>query len=304
MLTILGSSAALPLYKRHNASQVLRMGKQLIMIDCGEGTQYQCTRYGVSLHKLDMLLISHLHGDHYFGIFALLNNMQMVGRTQKLYIFAPPDLADLLRLQFKVSDSNFRFEIVFQGLPTDSTEVFFEDESITIATLPLDHRIKPCNGFLIREKVKPVKIKPHSLPPDLSGAVYISLKNGQDVYDEAGKLLYRAEDYTYIPSSVSYAYCSDTAYAPSLVPLIADVDVLYHEATFMQEDLARAIETYHSTTVQAGQIALEAGVGKLIIGHISAKYPDYEPLLQEARQVFPNTYFAVEGETFVLEKLH
>jgi ribonuclease Z len=303
MLTILGSSAALPLYKRHNASQVLRMGKRLIMIDCGDGTQYQCTRYGVSLHKLDMLLISHLHGDHYFGIFALLNNMQMVGRTQKFYIFAPPDLADLLRLQFKVSNSHFKFEIVFKGLPTDSTEVFFEDDTITIATLPLDHRITPCNGFLIREKVKPVKIKPHSLPPDLAGTVYISLKNGQDIYDEAGKLLYRAEDYVFIPPSFSYAYCSDTAYAPSLVPLIMGVDILYHEATFMQADAGRATETYHSTTEQAGQIALDAGVGKLIIGHISAKYSDYEPLLQETREIFANTYFAVEGETFAFEKL-
>lgn len=299
MLTILGSSAALPLYKRHNASQVLQAGKRMIMIDCGDGTQHQCTRYGVSLHKLDMLLISHLHGDHFFGIFALLNNMQMVGRTQKFYIFAPPDLADLLRLQFKVTDSVFRFEIVFKGLPTDSTDVFFEDDSITIATLPLNHRIKPCNGFLVREKVKPTKIKPNSLPPDLAGAVYISLKNGQDVYDEAGKLLYRAEDYTFVPPSMSYAYCSDTAYTPSLVPLLAGVDMLYHEATFMQEDLTRAIETYHSTTEQAGQIALDAGVGKLLIGHISAKYPDYEPLLQETRKIFPNTEFAVEGERFV-----
>lgn len=302
-LTILGSSAALPLYGRHNASQVIKAGKQFIMIDCGEGTQHQCLKYGVSMHKLDMILISHLHGDHFFGLIALLSSMHMVGRTQKLSLYAPKDLAEVIRLQLKVTDSIFRYEIDFHALPEDSHELIFEDDTLTIHTIPLQHRIKPCNGFLLREKPKNIQLKPQALPANTDREAYIKLKNGQNVLDEAGEILYKWEDYTFIPPSASYAYCSDTAYLPALVPIIEGVDLLYHEATFLHEDLQRAIETNHSTALQAGEIALQAKVGKLIIGHISAKYPNIEPLLAEAQSIFPETVFGAEGETFTIQYL-
>jgi ribonuclease Z len=300
-LTILGSSAALPLYGRHNTSQIVQAGKQLIMIDCGEGTQHQCLRYGVSFHKLDMILISHLHGDHFFGLVALLSTMHMVGRTQKLYIFAPQDLAEVIRLQLKVTDSVFRYEIIFKPLPNEGQETIWEDDTLTISTLPLQHRIKPCNGFLLKEKPKKPQLKPQTLPENSPKEYYIRLKAGEDITDEIGNILYKAEEHTFIPPHVSYAYCSDTAYTPSLVPLIKGIDILYHEATFLHEDLVKATETYHSTALQAGLMAQQAEVGKLIIGHISAKYPSPAPLLAEAQKVFANTIFAEEGETFIFE---
>jgi len=294
----LGSSAALPTTHRYLSSQVVQAGARLIMVDCGEGTQYQCIRYGMSMHKIDMVLISHLHGDHFYGLIGLLGSMHMVGRTQTLQIYAPPDLADVIRLQLKVSNTVLRYELVFVALPADSVESVFEDDTLTIQTIPLRHRIKPCNGFLLREKVKKPNIIPQILPADTPKEVYITLKQSKDVLDVDGKVLYKWEDYTYIPPSYSYAYCSDTIYNEAIVPIIQGVDVLYHEATFLQEDLSKAIDTYHTTARQAAQIALLAGVKQLIIGHISARYHSHEPHLEEARAVFANTSFAIEGETF------
>lgn len=299
-VTILGSSAALPMYNRHLACQVLQAGKQNVMIDCGEGSQFQCQRYGVSFHKLDMILISHLHGDHFYGLIALINNMHMVGRTQPLYIFSPPDLADVIRLQLKVSQSVLKFELHFTPLPTDSTAVFFEDETLTISTIPLQHRIKPCNGFLLREKTKPLNIKPQTLPADTPKEVYLTLKKGQNVIDEQGKIVYKFEDYTYTPPSFSYAYCSDTIYDEQIIPIIEGIDLLYHEATFLHEDIEKAQLTYHTTAKQAAQIAQKAGVKQLLIGHISARYANIEPLLEEAQAIFPNTLFATEGNIFTI----
>ncbi len=297
-VTILGSSAALPMYGRHLACQVLESGRQAIMIDCGEGTQYQCQRFSVSFHHLHMVLISHLHGDHFFGLIGLLNSMHMMGRKQGLHICAPPDLADVIRLQLKVSQSVLGYELWFNALPTDSTAIFYEDDLLSISTIPLMHRIKPCNGFLIREKLKQPNIKPNSLPADTPKETYITLKQGRDVVDEAGKMLYKFEDYTYIPPSYAYAYCSDTIYDERIVPIVEGVDLLYHEATFLHEDLEKAIQTCHTTAKQAAQIALQANVKHLIIGHISARYANSEPLLEEAQAVFPHTSFGTEGKTF------
>jgi ribonuclease Z len=280
---------------------VVQAGTQLVMIDCGEGTQHQCLRYGVSFHKLDMILISHLHGDHFFGLVALLSTMHMVGRTQQLYIFAPQDLAEVIRLQLKVTDSVFRYEIIFKPLPTEGQEIIWEDETLSISTIPLRHRIKPCNGFLLCEKPKKPQLKPQTLPEGSPKEYYIQLKAGKDILDNMGNILHRVEEHTFIPHAVSYAYCSDTAYTPALVPLLKGVDILYHEATFLHEDIGRATETYHSTALQAGLIAQQAEVGKLIIGHVSAKYPSHEPLLAEAQKVFAHTVFAEEGETFVFD---
>ena len=254
-LKILGSSSATPSTNRNHTAQVLTIGNQLNLIDCGEGTQMQLMRYKVKHQRICNIFISHLHGDHFFGLFGLLSTMHLQQRTSPVNIFGPPGLAELLTLQFKHSNTLFTFKINFQELDAAAHKLIYEDKFITVHTLPMQHRVSCC-GFLFREKPKLRHLVKSKLPQGLTPPQLVGLKHGEDLLDEAGQVWLRNADVTSPPNrSRSYAYCSDTRYKEDILPYIRQVDLLYHEATFMDELRDRASYTFHSTAHQAATLS-------------------------------------------------
>ncbi|QNF35621.1 ribonuclease Z [Adhaeribacter swui] len=301
-LKILGSSSATPAPDRHHTAQVLTIGNQINLIDCGENTQMQLMRYKVKHQRISNIFISHLHGDHFFGLFGLLSTMHLQHRSAPLQLFGPPGLAEILTTQFRYSFTQLSFKLIFHELNTSVHEQIFEDKFITVHTLPMQHRI-PCCGFIFREKPKLRHLVKEKLPNFLTPPQLIRLKHGEDIYAENGELLVANADVTREPNySRTYAYCSDTRYKEDILPYIKHVDLLYHEATFLDELQQQAAYTMHSTARQAATLALKAEVKRLLIGHFSVRYRDLEPLLLEAQSVFANTQLATEGKTIqVLE---
>jgi len=300
-LTILGSSGALPAIGRFPTSQYLEIQNRHFLIDCGEGAQIQLARLQISIHKIDCIFISHLHGDHYLGLMPLLFSMHLHKRSSELHLYSPAGLDEIITLHLKHSKSALNYKIIFHPFTPNKIQTLFEDEALTVETIPLIHKLE-CAGFLFREKVKPRRINKEKLVDGMKLQQIASLKTGADVVDDSGKLLYRNEDFTLPPRpSLSYAYCSDTAWNESMISQIACIDLLYHEATFMQADIDKAVETKHSTTVQAAEMAKRAQVKKLVIGHFSERYKDLNMLLEEARAHFSNTELAMEGVTFTLQ---
>jgi ribonuclease Z len=302
-LTILGSSGALPAYGRFPSSQYLHIQKHHILIDCGEGIQTQLKRFSIPTQKIDKIFISHLHGDHYLGLMGLLFSMHLNRRTNDLHLYSPPGLDQIILLQLKYSKSALHYQLIFHPIPEGTSVCLYEDNTLAVHTIPLRHKI-PCTGFLFQEKPKQRKINKDVLPKDILLAHIAQLKLGEDIYNDEGALLYKNTDYTLPPRpSYSFAYCSDTAYDESIVGLIKEVDLLYHETTFMQEHEDKAAMTLHSTTLQAAKIANLAKVKCLLIGHYSARYRALNALQEEAATLFKNTKLAIEGETIDLEKL-
>lgn len=302
-ITILGSSGAVPTYGRFPSAQFIEIKNYHLLIDCGEGAQVQMMRYDLSMHRIDHIFISHLHGDHYLGLMGLLFTFHLNRRTDDLHLYSHKGLDEIIITQLRYSKSALNFKIVFHTLTPGKQEIVLENKHFTVETIPLSHKLI-CSGFLIREKPKPRRIDKEKLPSGLLIQQILDLKSGGDVTDaETGNILYRNEDLT-LPAraSRSYAYCSDTQYHEKLVPQLQNIDVLYHEATFTTEDESKAIETMHSTARQAALIAQKASVKKLLIGHFSARYKDLSALHREATAVFPNTYLAQEGETFVIQE--
>lgn len=295
-LTILGSSAAMPAYQRHPTSQLFALPHTRFLIDCGEGTQMQMQRYRVKPNRIKHIVVSHLHGDHYLGLVGLLSSMHLQKRQQPLNLFAPRELAEIIQVNLRYSGTYLSYKVNFHPLPKDSTEIFFEDEQVTVQTIPMNHRIQ-CNGFLFKEKIKKKKVLAEKLPEGTPWKLMNVLKNGENVLDDEGNILYKWEDYTIQPKSYSFAHCSDTKYNEAILPQIEGVDLLYHESTFLHKDLDKAEQTFHTTAQQAATLAHKAGVGKLLIGHFSSRYKNLKPFLEEARSVFPNTYLGIEGET-------
>lgn len=299
-LKILGSNSAAPAHNRHQTAQLLNIQNHLFLIDCGEGTQLQLAKYHVKINRINHIFISHLHGDHFFGLMGLVSTMHLFGRKKDLHLYGPPGLAEIITLQLKYSESNLNFKIKLKELKNPSSEYIFENDFMTVQTIPLSHRII-CNGFLFKEKKKPRKINKEKIPDNFSLKNMAILKKGFDIKDEEDKILYKNEDLTLPPKpSFAYAYCSDTKYDESILPLIEGVDLLYHEATFMNDKKARASETFHSTAEQAAIMAKKAKASKLILGHFSVRYKDLSPVLDEAREVFDNTILAKEGENIIL----
>lgn len=299
-ITILGSSGAVPAYGRLPSCQFLEIQNHYFLIDCGEAAQIQLMKYDLYLHRIDHIFISHLHGDHYLGLMGLLFTLHLNRRVTDLHVYSHRGLDEIIISHLKHSRSALNFKIIFHTLTPDTREVIFEDKQLIVETIPLSHKIN-CSGFLFREKEKLRRIDKTTLPEGLSPLQLIALKNGDDVLDGDGNVLYKNNEFTLPPRrSRSYAYCSDTRYHEAMVQQISQVDVLYHEATFMEEDKIKAVETMHSTAAQAATIAKMADVGKLVIGHFSARYKDLHPVLNEAKEIFPNTYLAQEGETFTL----
>ena len=300
-VTILGSNSATPAHNRHHTSQLVNVEGRYYLVDCGEGTQLQLKRYKLKSHRIDHIFISHLHGDHYLGLVGLLSSMHLMGRKKELHLFAPYGLSEIIRVQLKYSDTAFNYNLIFHEVDTETHQVIHEDAFVTVKSIPLSHRI-PCSGFLIEEKKKNRRIIKELLPEGLPVNKIIQLKKGLDILDDDGKVLHENEALTKPPrKSFSYAYCSDTRYDESIVPIIKNCDMLYHEATFLEEHMDRATVTHHSTAREAAQIALKAEVGKLLLGHFSVRYKDIMPFQEEARTIFENSFSALEGKSYILD---
>lgn len=300
-VTILGSSSATPIFNRNPTSQVLNINERLYLIDCGEGTQQQMLRFDIKASRIDHIVISHLHGDHYLGLVGLLSSMHLNGRKKPLKLVCPEPLKEIIELQLKYSDTELQFPVEYVFTNAQQSEIVISNNDVVVETIPLDHRIA-CTGFLFREKKrlrKLLKEKIESL--DISVAYYSILKKGGDYTDEKGKV-YKNEDLTIDSAEPkTYAYCSDTMYNESYFAQIANATLLYHEATFLNDMLDRAIITHHTTALQAGEIALKTNAKKLLIGHFSARYKTLNELLDEAKINFPSTELAIEGKTFFIE---
>ena len=301
-MTILGISAALAIYNRNQSAQLLEIGEHTFLLDCGEGTQLQLNRYKIKVQKVNHIMISHLHGDHYFGLVGILCSMHLLGRKKKLFLYGPNGLEEIITTQFRYSQTHLNYSIVFHQLDTDQPKIIFEDDTLSIKSFPLHHKI-PCCGFVWREKSKPKRINKETLPSDLSLANIVRLKKGEDIFDPAGNLLYKNIDFT-LPAKKarSYAYCSDTIYDESILQYIKGIDLLYHESTFLENMNDRAAKTYHSTAAQAANIAKLAKVNQLLLGHFSGRYKDLSPFLKEAQQVFEKTKLAQEGEQIEIKE--
>lgn len=300
-LTILGSNSATPAFGRNQSAQILNINESLYLIDCGEGTQLQLNKYGIKRNKIKYVFISHLHGDHYLGLIGLLSSMHLSGRKEEIDIFGPPELKVLIELHLKYSQSELRYPLHFHATQNKTESAVFENEDVEVFSFPLNHRI-PCTGFRFNEKeglprMNKERIKDLEIPP-----IYFPLiKQGECFRSSTGEI-YSSEELTLPPRAVrSYAYCSDTLYSETYFRAIENVNLLYHEATFMQDMLERANETYHSTAIQAAQVAKTVHAKKLLIGHFSARYRDLEPLLLESRTVFQETFLAIEGVKFSID---
>jgi len=297
-VTILGSSSSTPIFNRNPSAQILNVNEKYILIDCGEATQNQLLNFGLKANRIDQIFISHLHGDHYLGLVGLLSSLHLNGRTKPMDIFGPAELKEIIDLQFKHSQTVLRYPINFSPTTDDKRYRIFESYDVVVDSFPLDHRI-PCTGFLFTEKQRlrkmiKSKIEDLSIPAEMIPLI----KKGQSFTDRNGKIHSAEELTTDADQPKTYAYCSDTICSWKYLEYIVNVDMLYHEATFMNDMLERAEETFHTTALQAGEIALKANVKKLLVGHFSARYRELEPLLEEARSIFPETLLAVEGQTF------
>ncbi len=301
-LKILGNNSAIPAHDRNQTSQLLQLDSRYVLIDCGEGTQIQLSNQKIRLNRIKTILISHLHGDHYFGLIGLISTMHLFHRKHKLTVFAPSELKEILALQLKASETSLCFELEFIPLNHDGLMEIHREEQFTIQSFPLEHGIK-CYGFLIKETPKQWRINKDKLPDDMLIQDIITLKKGESVFDENGSIKYALDKYTLPPRpSRTYAYCSDTMYNEDIITYVQNVDLLYHESTFADEMEERAALTHHSTATQAATIAKKAKVHKLLLGHYSTRYKDPTPLLDEAKKVFDETYLTHEGETFFLKE--
>ncbi len=295
-VTILGNNSAIPAYDRHPTAQVVTLNDQLFLIDCGEGTQMQLSRYKIRKSKIYHILISHLHGDHYFGLIGLLTSMGLLGRASTLHLYAPAELWDILQLQLKVSVTILPFPLVFH--PIEKEGIIADDPKFTITCFSTRHRI-PCWGFIIREKKKARKIDKAKLGQfDIPAAFYESLQDGHDCETTQGEIV-KNEWVTYANTPVrSYAYCADTSFDETICSKTKEVTVLYHETTYLKDQAEKAAARFHSTSVEAATIALKAGAKKLLIGHFSSKYESLDLFEKEAREIFPATELALEGVTY------
>jgi ribonuclease Z len=300
-VTILGSSSATPIFNRNPSSQTLNINDRLYLIDCGEGTQQQMLRFGVKASRIDNIFISHLHGDHYLGLVGLLSSLHLNGRTKPLNLFAPFQLKEIIDIQLKYSETELQYEINYVDTDPAKAALIFENQDITVETIPLYHRI-PTTGFLFKQKNRNRKLlKDKAEELNIPVEYYTALKKGQNYVAPDGKV-YKNSDLTVAPEAPkTYAYCSDTIYSEQYFKQISGVDLLYHESTFLNDMLERAQSTFHTTALQAGHVALKTSVKKLALGHFSARYKTLDDLLAEAQTVFPNSELAIEGKTFVIE---
>ncbi len=299
-VTILGSGSAVPTATRNPSSQYIQCSSRTILIDCGEGTQMQFRKFGLKFQKVDLILISHLHGDHYFGLVGLLSTMHMMGRTRAIQIYGPKGLKDIVEIQLHAAGSRLSFDVNIEEVEPESNGVLFEDRKIKITYFPLAHKI-PTSGFIVLQKEKDRKLNVVKAQKEgVKIEYYHRLKKSEDVVDENGSII-RFDEYTDKGSpAISYAYCSDTKYHEPIIEFINGVDALYHEATFLDAHENRARGTKHSTAKQAATIAKLANVKQLFMGHLSARYDDGKEHELEAQPIFADSIFVEDGETYTL----
>lgn len=294
-VTILGCNSALPVLERFQTSQIVHFREKMFMIDCGEGAQIRMRQFKVKPTRLNHIFISHLHGDHVFGLIGLISSLGMVGRTADLVIHAHPDLEKILQPQIDYYCTEISYKVIFEPIDPRKHALIFEDRSLRVFSLPLKHRVPTC-GFLFEEKEKP-----YHIIREMIDRYHIPLKEiaaiqqGADFVTEEGMTIPNEQLTRPATLPKRYAYCSDTAYSKRLISWIEGVDLLYHEATFLHADIIRAKATGHSSARQAAETARDAHVKQLVIGHYSARYHQIEDLLAEAQSIFPNTHLAFDG---------
>jgi ribonuclease Z len=295
LIHILGSGAAIPLTHRNPSAQIVNVNSKLYLFDCAEGTQVQIRRNRIRLQKIDHIFITHLHGDHYFGLMGLITTMHLLGREDELNVYAPQALEQIIHLHLEVSKTILRYPLHFHPVDTEASKVILENKDVLVSSIPMVHNFPTC-GYLIREQQAKPNIRKEFLEgKELSNADFRIIKDGEDYVDDQGQVLLNA-DITRPPKPPrAYAYCTDTAYSEAIISQIAGVDLLYHEATFMEDKRKDAEAKFHSTAAQAATIAQKANVKKLLLGHYSARYTDLDGLLEEAKAVFPESYLTVDG---------
>jgi len=296
-LTILGCHSATPRVHAHPTSQLLEIKNHSFLIDCGEGTQVQLRKYKIKFSKIKHIFISHLHGDHVFGLIGLLSTFRLLNRELEINVYGPKGIKELIVTQLRLTESHAGYPIKFHELTSKKSELIFEDKKVAVYTIPLKHRVYT-NGYLFKEKTADRNLNMGTILhyPEIEVCDYQNLKNGKDFQLNSGKNIPNKE-LTFDPKKpLSYAFCSDTAYLESIIPIIKNVDLLYHEATFLNDKADLAKTTGHSTAAQAATIAKKANVGQLIVGHYSNRYTSKEDFKIEAETIFSNTHLATEGK--------
>lgn len=295
-LLILGSSSASPTSERNPSAQLLNISERLFLIDCGEATQIQLRRFKARFQAIDHIFISHLHGDHFFGLPGLLSSMHLLGRKQVLNIYCPEELKTIIDAINKVSETRLSYTINWKFTGDTGMDLLFEDDKVEVFSFPLRHRIF-CTGFLFREKPLLRKIDKYKLEKlNISVADIQLLRKGYDVVNADGETVKNAEATLDAPPARSYAYCSDTIYTPATVEFVKNVDLLYHESTFLEDKADRAAKTYHTTARQAAEIARAANVKQLLLGHFSARYGHLDEFIAQAAPVFEHCVLATDGK--------
>ena len=295
-LTILGNNSAIPAFDRNPTAQILQTQEESYLIDCGEGTQMQMAKYKIKRSKLTRIFISHLHGDHYYGLIGLLTSMGLLGRTQDLHLHAPQPLEEILKLQLNVADTHLPYQLHFHPLKTEG--IIVDDKKLMVECFTVKHRIE-CWGFLFREKKNPRKVNAERAAIyEIPASFYDKLQQGHDYVNKKGTIVPNEEVTIAAAKPKSYAFCADTIYDETLAAKIKEVDLLYHESTYLKDLHERAASRYHSTTQQAASIAKLGNVKKLLLGHFSSKYETLDAFLPEAREIFENTELALEGTCY------
>lgn len=299
-ITILGSNSSIPSITRNSSSHLVKIEGKVFLVDCAEATQIQLRKFHHKIQSIDAIFISHMHGDHYFGIMGLISTMHLLGRTKELHLYAPPPIEKIIDLHHESTGRKLHYPLIFHKLDENTDPLLMETDVLEVRTFRLNHSV-PAFGFLFKTKQKERNFKKEVLlKMDIHHSDIRKIKKGEDYIDMNGTL-HKNNDLTMPPEPPrSYAYCSDTSYSEMIIPHIDGVDMLYHESTFLEVDSALAHETLHSTAKEAAMIAKSSNAGKLVIGHFSPRYNDVELFLKEAREVFPETYLAEDGDEYVI----
>ena len=297
-VTILGNTSSIPVHGRNHTAQIIRFGQHCLLLDCGEGMQIQARKYKIKVSRINHIFISHLHGDHYLGLVGLLSSYHLAKRQNPLTIFGPRGLDEIITTHFRWSDTKLNYPLTFVETKTDSMNLLLDESLFQVYSFPLKHRI-PTTGFLIREKYGLRSLIKQKLEEkELSIEAIKSLRSGIDYYSQEGEV-FKVREFTYpLPPLRSYAFCSDTIFDLELKKYISNVDLLYHESTFMEQDKDRATITFHSTSKQAAEIAKLSRAKMLLLGHFSSRYANLDEMLLEAQSVFPNSILSEEGQSY------
>ena len=297
-VTILGNNSAIPAFDRHPTAQVVTLDDHLFLIDCGEGTQTQMNKYKIRRSRINHIFISHLHGDHYFGLIGLITSMGLLGRHQDLNLYGPAPLIDIFNMQLQVADTQLSFKLIFHPLLEEG--ILVKETRFEVNCFRVFHRIE-CWGFIFRQVRPPRRVNPEKARiSGVPSSFFDRLKWGEDYETQQGVMIPNMEVTDMAPQPKSYAYSADTVFNPELAAKVSGVDMLYHETTYLKDLEERAVKRYHCTTVQAATIAQLAGVTKLLIGHFSSKYEKLDEFERESREVFPNTNLALEGVSYLV----